>query len=138
MKRFNPRLVLVSTIALGVAAACAADPDISKLPAPAAKKGVTFDKDVKPLGEKSCLGCHTGEKPKAKYRMDNRETFIKGGDSGDPAVVPGKSEKSLVVLYSGELVEDMEMPPPDKREKYPAWTKEQIALVRAWIDQGAK
>jgi hypothetical protein len=32
----------------------------------------------------------------------------------------------------------MEMPPTDKREKYPAWTKDQIGLVRAWIDQGAK
>src|SRR5687767_5221888 len=84
MKDLNVGLALVSTIALGVAAAFAADPDISKLPAPAAKKGVTFDKDVKPLVEKSCLGCHTGEKPKAKYRMDTREGFIKGGDSGDP------------------------------------------------------
>ena len=119
-------------------AALAADPDISKLPPPSDKKGVTYDKDIKPLVEKSCLQCHTGEKPKAKYRMDNRETFIKGGSSGDPAVVAGKSEKSFVVIYSADLVEDMEMPPKDKREKYPAWTKEQIGLVRAWIDQGAK
>src|SRR5688572_18840747 len=65
MKRLNVGLGLVSAIALSAAAVLAADPDISKLPAPAAKKGVTFDKDVKPLVEKSCLGCHTGEKPKA-------------------------------------------------------------------------
>jgi hypothetical protein len=134
----NLRFVTISAMALGVAAAFAADPDISKLPPPAAKKGVTYDKDIKALVEKSCLKCHTGEKPKSKYRMDTRESFIKGGESGDPAVVPGKSEKSLVVLYSAGLVEDMEMPPPDKRDKYPEWTKEQIALVRAWIDQGAK
>ncbi len=131
-------VVLTSIFALGVATAFAAEPDISKLPAPAAKKDVTYDKDIKPLVETSCLKCHTGEKPKAKYRMDTRETFIKGGDSGDPAVVPGKSVKSLVVLYSAGLVEDMEMPPADKRDKYPAWTKDQIGLVRAWIDQGAK
>ena len=131
-------LVIVSAIALPLGVGFAADPDISKLPPPAAKKGVTYDKDIKAMVEKSCLQCHTGEKPKAKYRMDTREDFIKGGDSGDPAVVPGKSEKSLVVLYAAGLVEDMEMPPTDKREKYPAWTKEQIALVRAWIDQGAK
>ena len=134
----NVKIAILSTIALGIVAGSAAEPDISKLPPPAAKKGVTFDKDIKPLVEKSCLQCHTGEKPKAKYRMDTRESFIKGGDSGDPAVVPGKSEKSLTVLYSAGLVEDMEMPPTDKREKYPAWTRDQIALVRAWIDQGAK
>lgn len=133
----NAVLTLSAFLALAMGA-LAADPDISKLPAPAAKKDVTYDKDIKGLVEKSCLKCHSGEKPKAKYRMDSRETFIKGGESGDPAVVAGKSEKSLVVLYAADLVTDMEMPPPDKRDKYPAWTKEQIALVRAWIDQGAK
>ena len=134
----NVRLAIIPAMGLGIAVGFAAEPDISKLPPPAAKKGVTYDKDIKPLVETSCLQCHTGEKPKAKYRMDTRESFIKGGDSGDPAVVPGKSEKSLTVLYTAGLVEDMEMPPTDKREKYPAWTKDQIALVRAWIDQGAK
>jgi hypothetical protein len=116
----------------------AAEPDISKLPPPAAKKDLAYDKDIKPLVEKSCQKCHSGEKPKGKYRMDTKENFVKGGESGDPAVVAGKSAKSLVVLYSAGLVEDMEMPPADKRDKYPAWTKDQIALVRAWIDQGAK
>jgi hypothetical protein len=37
-----------------------------------------------------------------------------------------------------DLIDDMEMPPKDKREKYPALTKDQIGLLRAWIDQGAK
>lgn len=138
MKKAKIIIGIVSGIAFGLSFASAAEPDISKLPPPAAKKDVTYDKDIKALVEKSCLKCHTGEKPKSKYRMDTRDTFIKGGESGDPAVVPGKSEKSLVVLYSAGLVEDMEMPPPDKRDKYPAWTKDQIALVRAWIDQGAK
>jgi hypothetical protein len=138
MKNAKIAIGIVLGIAFGLSVASAAAPDISKLPPAAAKKDVTWDKDVKPLVEKSCLKCHTGEKPKSKYRMDTRDTFIKGGESGDPAVVPGKSEKSLVVLYSAGLVEDMEMPPTEKRDKYPAWTKDQIALVRAWIDQGAK
>ena len=43
-----------------------------------------------------------------------------------------------MVAFVSELVEDMEMPPTDKRDKYPALTKEQIGLLRAWIDQGAK
>jgi hypothetical protein len=30
------------------------------------------------------------------------------------------------------------MPPPDNKDKIPALTKEQIALIRAWIDQGTK
>ena len=132
-------LVCFAIVALPIAFAVGAPaPDVSKLPPPAAKKDLTYDKDIKPLLQNSCLKCHGAEKPKAKYRVDSREAMIKGGESGDPAIVPGKSEKSLVVLYPADLVVDMEMPPTDKREKYPAWTKDQIALVRAWIDQGAK
>ena len=130
--------VCFAIVALPLALALGAEPDISKLPPAAAKKDLTFAKDIKPLLENSCLKCHSGEKPKSKYRVETREAMIKGGESGDAAIIPGKSEKSLVVLYAADLVVDMEMPPTDKREKYPAWTKDQIALVRAWIDQGAK
>jgi hypothetical protein len=112
--------------------------NMSKVPPAADKKGVTFDKDVKPLLEKSCLKCHSGDKPKSKYRMDTLASVIKGGESGDPAIVPGHSEKSPLVLFASDALEEMEMPPIDKRDKYPALTKEQIGLIRAWIDQGAK
>jgi hypothetical protein len=118
--------------------AIAKDPDISKLPPAAKKDGLTFDKDIKPLIESSCLKCHGAEKPKSKYRVDSREAFIKGGESDEAAVVPGKSEKSPVIHYVADLVEDMEMPPTDKRDKYPKMTPEQIGILRAWIDQGAK
>lgn len=121
-------------------AALAADkkPDTSKLPAPASKAGVSWDKDIKPFLDASCGKCHGAEKPKGKYRVDSKEAFIKGGESDEKAVIPGKSADSIVVHYVADLVTDMEMPPTDKRDKYPALTKDQIALLRAWIDQGAK
>jgi hypothetical protein len=135
-------VVLIGCVAavagLALQMATAADPDISKLPPAAKKDGLTFDKDIKPLLENSCLKCHGAEKPKSKYRVDSREAFIKGGDSEEAAVVPGKSEKSPVVHYVADLVVDYEMPPTDKRDKYPKMTAEQIGLLRAWIDQGAK
>jgi len=123
---------------LALQVATAADPDISKLPPAAKKEGLTFDKDIKPLIENSCLKCHGAEKPKSKYRVDSREAFIKGGESDEAAVIPGKSEKSPVVHYVADLVVDYEMPPTDKRDKYPKMTPEQIGILRAWIDQGAK
>lgn len=138
MSMSSHSVVLGLAVATLVLNAAAAEPDISKLPPPAQKEGLTYDKDIKPLLEKSCLNCHGPEKPKSKFRMDTREFAVKGGSSGDPAVIPGKSEKSPLVLFSADLVSEMEMPPVDKRDKYPALTKEQIALVRAWIDQGAK
>lgn len=130
-------LIGVSTIVLS-AAGLAADPDVTKLPAPAAQKDITYAKDVKPILEKSCFNCHGPEKPKSKYRLDIREDAIKGGSSKEAAVIPGKSEKSPMVLMTAGLIEEMEMPPLDKRDKYPALKPEQIGLLRAWIDQGAK
>ncbi len=112
--------------------------DPKKLPPASDKKGLTYAADIKPIFEKSCVKCHSGEKPKAKYRIDTLESAIKGGESGDPAIVPGNSAKSPLVHYVSDLVEDMEMPPTEKRDKFQPLTKEQIGLIRAWIDQGAK
>jgi cytochrome c len=131
----------VSALTVGLLTVTAADkkkPDISKLPPPADKKDLTYAKDIKPLLETSCLKCHGPEKPKSKYRLDSREAMIKGGESGDAAIIPGKSAESPLIHYVADLIEDMEMPPTDKRDKYPALKQEQIALLRAWIDQGAK
>ena len=124
--------------ALALLAAEKVEWDASKLPPASDKKGLTYEKDIKPLLEKSCVKCHSGEKPKSKYRMDGLASVIKGGESGEAAIIPGNSAKSPLVAFISELVEDMEMPPTDKRDKYPALTKEQIGLIRAWIDQGAK
>lgn len=134
----NSSTLSLATGLLLAVGANAADPDVSKLPPPAAKTGVTYDKDIKPLFEASCLKCHSGDKPKAKYSMESLDALIKGGSSKEASVVAGKSDKSPLVWYIADLVEEMEMPPLDKRDKYPQLTKEQIALVRAWIDQGAK
>lgn len=127
----------ISSLILSLSA-FAADPDISKLPPAAKKAGLTFEKDIKPLFETSCLKCHGAEKPKSKYRVDSREAAIKGGKSAEAAVIAGKSEKSPMIHFIADLVEDMEMPPKDKRDKYPALKPDQIGLIRAWIDQGAK
>ena len=142
----NIRGLIAVALCLSAVALIAADKDKKKAewdagklpPAAAGKTGLAFEKDIKPILEKSCVKCHSGEKPKSKYRMDTLSNVIKGGESGDAAIVPGNSAKSPMVAYVSDLVEDMEMPPTEKREKYPQLTKEQIGLIRAWIDQGAK
>ena len=50
-------------------------------------------------------------------------------------IVPGKSEKSPLVLAVARLVEDEAMPPDGKGDPL---SKDQVGLLRAWIDQGAK
>ena len=106
----------------------------AKLP-PAVKAKVSYKKDIKPLIEKSCLNCHGPKKrPKGKFRIDTRELALKGGYEG-VAIIPGKSEKSPLIYYMNYQVVDYEMPPEGKKD-YPKLNREQIGLMRAWIDQG--
>jgi len=136
----NMKLLLTVALTAAFTTAAFADlelGDASKLPAAAKKAGVTYDRDIKAIFEKSCVKCHSGEKPKGKYSMETLAAIVKGGKEG-VSVVKGDSAKSALVHMTADLVKDMEMPPTDKRDKYPALTKDQVALVRAWIDQGAK
>lgn len=107
--------------------------EVSKLP-PAAKKDVTFAKDIKPLFEKSCFKCHGEEKQKAKLRLDSAEAVRKGSENGEVIVI-GKSDQSSLVHSISLLDEDIAMPPEGKADPL---TKDEVGLVRAWIDQGAK
>ena len=63
--------------------------------------------------------------------------MLKGGNTGTAVVVPGKSAQSVLLDYVSGRVEGMEMPPMPKRDKFAAFTKEDVELVRAWIEQGA-
>ena len=108
--------------------------DISKLPPPADKKGLTYAKDIKPLFEKSCFKCHGPEKAKGDLRVDSLEAALKGSEHGK-IIETGKSEKSRLVHSVARLDPDEAMPPEGKGDP---WTKEQVSLLRAWIDQGAK
>jgi hypothetical protein len=54
-------------------------------------------------------------------------------------LVKGDSAKSVIVIQiSHQGDPDDYMPPPENKEKIAELTKEQIGLIRAWIDQGAK
>ncbi len=118
----------------------AADVDVSKLPPAASKKDVTFDADIKPIFEKSCFKCHGPdvEKPKGKLRLDTLKNVLKGGENA-PDVVAGDVKKSgLLGSAAQQGDEDDWMPPKNNKAKIPPLTKEQVGLIRAWIEQGAK
>jgi mono/diheme cytochrome c family protein len=101
------------------------------LPAPAPVQ-IDFARDIRPILETSCFRCHGPEKPKSGFRLDNRDAALKGGDTGVD-IISGDSAKSPLIRYVAGLEKDMQMPPPGKGEPL---TTNQIALLRAWIDQG--
>jgi hypothetical protein len=173
---------LVLTLMTAGWSATATEVDLSKLPAPASKQGVTFASDVQPLLQASCIRCHGSERPKAGLRLDSLEGALKGSKDGK-VILPGNSKDSPLVLAVSQLDEEKAMPPkfkPGRRgpggpgggpggpprgpggDTTPGGpppggpgappggmhggfgpppkplTAEQVGLVRAWIDQGAK
>jgi uncharacterized membrane protein len=113
--------------------------DESKLPPAASKTGVTFAADIKPIFEKSCVKCHGDEKPKAGLKLTSLEATLKGTKEGK-VLEPGNSAKSELVLAVAYATKDEDhwMPPKGNKAKIAPLTKEEIGLIRAWIDQGAK
>jgi mono/diheme cytochrome c family protein len=112
--------------------------DVSKLPPASDKKGATYAGDIKAIFDKSCTRCHGPEKPKARLRLDSLQGALKGSEDGK-VIQPGNSAGSLLVhcvAHAGDP--DVYMPPPRNKANIAPLTKEQIGLIRAWIDQGAK
>jgi mono/diheme cytochrome c family protein len=126
-------LLTLSTLGLALTLPATAA-DAKQIPPASDKKGVTYDTDIKPIFEKSCFKCHGAEKPKGRLRLDSLEATLKGGESGK-ALEAGKSADSLLVKAVARVDDDLAMPPKGKGDPL---TKEQIGLIRAWIDQGAK
>jgi hypothetical protein len=119
-----------------IAAAAGADDtgklDLSKLPAPAAGV-IDFARDIQPIFAKHCYDCHGGAKQRAGVRLDDAKTALAGGDSG-PILVPGKGAQSRLLHVVAGLDAAVVMPPKDRTRL----SNEEIARLRAWIDQGAK
>lgn len=131
------RISFASLLVLLAGRLDAAEPiDVSKIPLPVARP-VDFVGEVYPIFKEACISCHGPEKQKGKYRMDTREAAFKDTDYG-PTIVVGKSEQSSLIHMVAGLVDEMLMPPPsDKPGQSEPLTKEQIGILRAWIDQGA-
>jgi hypothetical protein len=98
---------------------------------------IDFARDIKPIFERSCVDCHSGAKPKGFFDITSRAGLLKGGQSGEPAVVPGYADDSQLIRNVSDAIEDLEMPPLSRRHKYPALMPEEIERLRAWIDAGA-
>ncbi len=96
-------------------------------------ESVDYARQVKPVLKERCLACHGALKQKGGLRLDTGASIRQGGDSG-PSVEPGEpSEESLLIERVSETNLAQRMPPEGA-----ALTAEQIANLRAWIEQGAK
>lgn len=129
-QRTPPELTLAKPAEAPPAATSADDAEAS---AP-----VEFAEEVKPLLERSCVACHGGDRAKGGLAMTDRSSLLQGGNRGEPAIVPGEPDSSLLLKFVQDQVDDLEMPPLAKRDEFPALTEDEISLLRKWIRQGAK
>ena len=135
----NPTKISLAALAAAFSFAVAASAEDAKLPPAATKTGVTYATDIKALFDVSCVKCHSGDKPKARLHMDTLEGVLKGTKEG-PILKAGDSAGSFIIKSVAHLVKDREawMPPLQNKAGIKPLTPEQVGLLRAWIDQGAK
>ena len=96
---------------------------------PALGDAPRYEKDVAPILRDHCIKCHGGEARKGGLDLRTVRSMTQGGDTG-AAIVPGKSGESLLI----EQIASKTMP-PGKSLKL---TELQIAVLRGWIDDGAR
>jgi mono/diheme cytochrome c family protein len=101
----------------------------SGAPAPAVK--IDFNKEIQPIFEKSCYGCHGPKMQMSGLRLDGKKEALGGGNSG-AVIIPGQAAESPLYRRVAGLGDQLRMPIGGK-----PLDEAQIAAIRAWIDQGA-
>ena len=159
------KFILAGVVLAGLSAS-AAPVDWSKLPPAATKANVTFATDIEPILKASCVRCHGANQPRAQLNLSTLEGVLKGARNA-PVVKAGDSANSLLVKSVSQLDPQSAMPPkpraprrapggaqgtnapamdvtnapampPRMAQETKPLTPEQVGLIRAWIDQGAK
>ena len=98
---------------------------------------IAFNHDVRPIFSNTCFACHGPDENKreANLRLDVRESALTGGESGQPAIVPGDITRSEIVRRITHHESDKRMPP---RESGRSLSSRQIEILKRWIEQGAE
>ena len=119
------RLILAAGIAASCRAVLAADAPIT------AEQHEFFENKIRPVLAAECYECHNAKKTKGGLRLDYRDGWKKGGDTGD-AIVPGDVKNSLLVTSIRHEDPDLKMP-----DKSPKLDDKVIADFEKWIAMGA-
>lgn len=98
-----------------------------------AAQPVRFNRDIRPILSDKCFHCHGPDKHerKAGLRLDDAASVLE-----KEALVPGKADASEVIARILSTDPDEIMPPP--KSKLGHLSSQEIALLRRWIDEGAK
>ncbi len=117
------RYALIALVSLALPVAARADDPVK----------VSYYKDVRPILQQHCNGCHQPAKPLGGYVTTDHASLLKPGERGRVGVVAGKpAESYLVEQLKVQSNGKAEM--PKNRDPLAA---AQIKLITDWIVQGA-
>ncbi len=126
----SPRFVVVVLLSTAIAATGLNAEE--KQEAEGDSKKVSYYKQIHPIFQARCFGCHQPAKPQGDYVMTSFKKLFVGSDDDLPIIVPGMPNDSYLIemITPEENKADM----PKKRTPLAA---DEIALIRSWISQGA-
>jgi WD40 repeat protein len=100
----------------------------------AAEEPVSYDRQIRPIFQANCQGCHQPAKAQGGYVMTEFARLLLAGESGSAAITPGKPDESYLVSQIKPDAEGKAAMPKGK----PALSAAEVDLVRRWIAEGAK
>jgi WD40 repeat protein/mono/diheme cytochrome c family protein len=95
---------------------------------------VSYYKDVRPIFQQNCQGCHQPAKAQGGFVMTSHADLLKAGESEKPGIIPGKPDESHVLQ---QITPKGDKRPAMPREKDPLVERD-VNLIKKWIAQGAK
>lgn len=98
---------------------------------------VDFARDIRPILNAKCTGCHGGVKQAGgvSFVYENQVVNFEG-DTGNPVVVPNDLDASELFFRITLPADDIDrMPPTDEHPE--GLNENEIALIRQWIEEGA-
>lgn len=124
-------------IELFLAAACFTLLSIGSASKVGAEAPISYNRQIRPLLSDRCFQCHgpDANHREAGLRLDEREAATSETDSGYIAIVPGQLDESELVARITSDDEGLVMPPIDSGKSL---NKEEIELLKRWVDQGAE
>ncbi|MCY2962467.1 MAG: hypothetical protein NT069_02240 [Planctomycetota bacterium] len=97
---------------------------------PAEQAPVSFYRQVRPILQRACTGCHQPAKVGGKLQLTTYELAKAGGEQG-ALWTPGKPEESLLIdVIGGDA--------PTMPKNAPPLNKDQVATLSRWVLEGAK
>ena len=85
----------------------------------AAADKVSYYKQIRPIFQAQCQGCHQPAKAQGGFIMTSFDRLLGGGESGEKAIVPGQPDASHLLAEIKVTDGKAEMPKPDGKGELP-------------------